>query len=327
MKLTGEINTTISGLSEGIFWDFKEQRLAEEVISYFGFEESMIPEIVPTFSVHGKLSARAAQETGLAQGTEVAYRAGDQPNNAFALGVNNPGEVAATGGTSGVVYGITDQALYDPKSRVNTFAHVNHSWIDFRAGVLLCINGAGITYSWLKNQVAESGMTFPEMEELASLVTPNSDGLRVIPFGNGAERILQNENIGANVMNLNFNRHGRAHLFRAGLEGVAYSFVYGIEVLKELGMNINSMRVGNDNLFQSRIFAETITGLLGCQIDVVATTGASGAARAAGFGSGRYHSIDEAAKSEEVVNTYETGFISEMNKGYEAWKSNLMKLV
>lgn len=327
MKLTGEVNTTVSGLSEGIFWDFKNKEIARPVVNYFGFDEDILPEIVPTFSVHGQLSKKAAEETGLAPGTEVAYRAGDQPNNAFALGVNNPGEVAATGGTSGVVYGITDQPVCDTKFRVNTFAHVTNSHEKFRAGVLLCINGAGITYSWLKNQIAESGSTFEQMEKLAAQVPANSEGLRVISFGNGAERILQNINVGANIINLNFNRHGRSHLFRAGLEGVAFSFVYGMEVLKELGIGISSMRVGNDNLFQSKVFSETITGLLDCTIDVISTTGASGAARAAGFGSGIYASIDEAARLETSVKKYETGKIPELNEGYELWKADLMRLV
>jgi len=326
MKLTGEVNTTISGLSEGIFWDFKKKEIAQPVVSYYGFEKDIIPEIVPTFSIHGQITKKAAEETGLNPGTKVAYRAGDQPNNAFALGVNNPGEVAATGGTSGVVYGITDQPVCDPEFRVNTFAHVNNSEEQFRAGVLLCINGAGITYSWLKNQIAESGSSFEQMEKLAAGVPVNSEGLRVISFGNGAERILQNKNIGANIINLNFNRHGKSHMFRAGLEGVAYSFVFGIEILKELGMNISSMRVGNDNLFQSTIFSETITGLLGCTVEVIASTGASGAARAAGFGAGIYGSIDEAARLETSVKKYDTGKKPEYDEGYQLWKADLMRL-
>ena len=234
MKLTGETNTTIPGLSEGIWWDFKAHSVANFLLDYFGIDEHLVPEVVPTFAVQGNLLPSAADVLGLQEGIPLTYRAGDQPNNAMSLGVIHPGQIAATGGTSGVVYGIVDRPLYDPQSRVNGFAHVNYSKQEPRIGILLCINGAGIQYSWLKQQVAGDGTSYREMDEMISNIPASSDGLRIIPFGNGAERILNNKNLGSHIMNLHFNRHSKAHIYRAALEGIAFSFIYGMEILTEM---------------------------------------------------------------------------------------------
>lgn len=304
MKLTGEINTTISGLSEGIFWDFKQNDVAELVLDDYGIDRSLIPDIVPTFGDQGRLSKAGATATGLQAGIPVCYRAGDQPNNALALNVLHPGEVAATGGTSGVVYGVVDQAVSDPYSRVNGFAHVNYTQEDPRIGVLLCINGAGSQYGWMRHQVAPAEVDYYAMEKEAAGVAVGSEGLHILPFGNGAERVLQNINLGAHIQGLEFNRHGRAHCYRAALEGVAFSFVYGGEILQQMGLRTDIMRVGNDNMFRSQIFSETIATLLNCEIEVLETTGAIGAARGAGYGAGVYRSLDEAMGTLTRVKAY-----------------------
>lgn len=305
MKLTGTINTTISGLSEGIFWDFKTNDLAQLVLDDYGIDRSLIPDRVPTFGDQGRLNEASAAATGLKAGIPVCYRAGDQPNNALSLNVLNPGEIAATGGTSGVVYGVVDQAVSDPYSRVNGFAHVNYTQADPRIGVLLCINGAGSQYGWMRHQVAPTDVDYYEMEKAAADVPVGSEGLHILPFGNGAERVLQNINLGAHIHGLEFNRHGRAHCYRAALEGVAFSFVYGGEILHQMGLRTDIMRVGNDNMFRSQIFSETIATLLNCEIEVLETTGAIGAARGAGYGAGVYQSLDEAMGSLERIKVYQ----------------------
>lgn len=328
LKLTGEARTTISGLSEGIFWDFKENDIAKAVMDYFEFESEMIPEISDTFSIQGKLNSAAAEATGLAEGTLVTYRAGDQPNNALSLGVFNPNEVAATGGTSGVVYGVVDKLIYDNASRINGFAHVNHSSENPRLGLLLCINGAGIQYSWVHKQIALDNKSYEELEKMAETIPVGSDGLRIIPFGNGAERILENQNTGAQINNLHFNLHSRTHFYRAALEGVAFSFVYGFQVLKDLGLNPEVIKVGNDNLFQSKIFSMTIANLLGCKIEVVKTTGAVGAAKASGLGAGYYDSLTDAIKTNEIEQVYyPEKDIDKFRSAYEAWAKDLEKLI
>ena len=328
MKLTGEAKTTVSGLSEGVFWDFKENDLAHSLLNHYGIEKELIPEISNTFDIQGKLTRAAAETTGLVANIPVTYRAGDQPNNALALSVYKPDEVAATGGTSGVVYGIVDKAKYDPLSRVNGFAHVNHKAENPRLGLLLCINGAGIQYSWVKKQMTQSGTTYDEMERMISSIPVGSDGLRIIPFGNGAERMLSNQNPGAQINNLQFNRHTRAHFYRAALEGIAFSFIYGFQVLKELGLNPQVIKVGNDNLFQSKVFSMTIANLLNCSIEVVKTTGAVGAAKASGIGAGIYKDLDEAMTKNEVEGTFEPELDSTAyQEAYEHWGNDLKKLI
>ena len=285
-RMTGEATTTVGGLSEGIFWDFNKNAPAQKLLGYFGFSEKILPALVPTFGNQGKISKKAAAALGLAPGTPVSYRAGDQPNNALSLNVFRPGEVAATGGTSGVVYGIADRPVFDEKGRINAFAHVNHSPSAPRIGLLLCINGAGIQWSWLRRLMGGRRVSFQKMGEMAASAAPGADGLRILPFGNGAERIFSNKNIGAQALGLDFNRHGPEHFCRAALEGIAFSFVLGVKILQEKGLDCSILRAGNDNLFQSGVFSATISALLGCRIELLKTTGATGAAIAAGAGIG-----------------------------------------
>lgn len=324
MKLTGMIHTTVSGLSEGILWDFKNNELAHPLLEHFEINENLIPEIKKTFDNQGITTVKAAKETGLAEGIPVTYRAGDQPNNALSLGVLEPGEVAATGGTSGVLYGIVDQPIYDLKSRINGFAHVNHTKKNPRIGLLLCINGAGILYAWLKKEMGGNKMTYQQMEKLIQPVPIGADGLSILPFGNGAERMLSNKNLGAQINNLQFNRHHKAHFFRAGLEGIAFSFVYGFEILKKLKLQPKVIKVGNDNLFQSEIFSQTIANLLDCEIEVIKTTGAIGAAKASGVGTGIYANLEEAVQSIKVEKSYEPeNSIDEYQEAYQVWRGYL----
>jgi xylulokinase len=297
LRMTGELCTTISGLSEGIFWDFRENSLATFLLDHYGIPESLIPRIVPTFSEQGRLSASVADELGLLKGTPISYRAGDQPNNAFSLNVLNPGEIAATAGTSGVVYGVSDEIKYDPESRVNTFAHVNHSPEVNRLGVLLCINGTGIQYSWLKQNIASSEANYPALNDMARHIAPGSDGLLMFPFGNGAERMLNNADIGAFIHHLNFNIHTEAHLLRAAQEGIVFAFQYGMEIMKQIGIHPQVIRAGNANMFLSPVFRDTLATLTGSIIELYDTDGSEGAAKGAGIGSGLYGSFDEAFSS------------------------------
>ncbi|MCQ2252383.1 MAG: carbohydrate kinase [Bacteroidales bacterium] len=328
MKLTGEIKTTIGGLSEGMFWDFKNNCVAKFLLDYYGFDESLIPEIVPTFSVQGELTEAAAKELGLVKGIKVSYRAGDQPNNALSLSVLNPGEIAATGGTSGVVYGISEEIKYDPLSRVNTFAHVNHTQDLNRLGILLCINGTGILNSWLNKQVAGGAVSYPDMDKIAAGIPIGSEGLSIMPFGNGAERVLQNQNPGAAVMNLNFNIHKSGHMYRAGQEGIAFSFKYGMDIMKTIGINSNVIRAGKANMFFSPVFRNTLATTTGAAIELFNTDGSIGAARGAGIGAGIYKNPEEAFSNLKKVEITEPDVKNQQayDDAYGAWKENLERL-
>lgn len=327
MKLTGEVVTTPSGLSEGIFYDFIKNDVSETILNHYEFDRALIPTITPTLSNQGKLTEKAALETGLEKGIPVSYRAGDQPNNALCLNVLQPGEIAATGGTSGVVYGLVDKAAYDLQSRVNGFAHVNHQAHAPRIGILLCINGAGIQYKWVRENMTKTGMSYKEMDQLADAIPVGSEGLRILPFGNGAERMLTNQNPGAHIGNLQFNVHTQAHFYRAALEGIAFSFVHGINIMDDMGLDVSVMRVGSDNLFRSKIFAQTIANLCNCSIDMVETTGAIGAAKAAGVAVGIYGSVEEAMKNTTVLKTYTpTTNNGAYHTAFEAWSKHLKEL-
>ncbi len=325
MRLTGEICTTVSGLSEGMFWDFKANRVADFLMDYYGFDKNLIPDIKPTFAEQGRVTAAVAEELGLKVGIPVTYRAGDQPNNALSLNVFNPGEIASTAGTSGVVYGVNGEVNYDPKSRVNTFAHVNHTADQTRLGVLLCINGTGILNSWVKRNVVPEGVSYSGMNDLAAQAPIGSDGLSVIPFGNGAERVLENKETGCSIHGINFNVHNRSHLLRAAQEGIVFSFKYGMEIMQGMGMELKKIHAGNANMFLSPIFRDTLAGVTGAVIELYDTDGSVGAAKGAGMGAGIYKNHDEAFATLEKLRVVEPSAAdaARYQEAYERWKSLL----
>jgi xylulokinase len=324
MRMTGNINTTISGLSEGIFWDFKSKSIAEKILIYYGIDKKLLPDVVDTFSVQGELSTKAAEELGLSPGTKIAYRAGDQPNNAFSLNVLNAGEVAATAGTSGVVYGIIESPEYDALSRVNTFVHVNHTKKAEKYGVLLCVNGTGILNSWLQKNLM-AGNSYEEMNEIAMHAPIGADGLSFIPFGNGAERIMENNDIGARLSGLNFNRHNQSHVLRAGQEGIVFAMNYGFNIMKDMGMELNTIRAGHANMFLSPLFREAFANITSSVVELYNTDGAQGAARGAGVGAGIYANYAEAFIGLKTIETVEPSppLFGAYEDAYENWLKNL----
>ena len=321
MRLTGNAYTTVSGLSEGIFWDFQKNAPCKELLDYFGFDETLLPPVKPSFGVQGTLTRHAAEHLGLEPGIPVTYRAGDQPNNALSLDVFNPGEIASTAGTSGVVYGVIGEVSYDPLSRVNTFAHVNHTAADPRLGVLLCINGTGILNSWMRRNVAPEGVSYAQMNQLAAGAPIGSGGVSILPFGNGAERMLENREVGCSVHGVNFNHHGKAHLLRAAQEGIVFSFQYGIEIMEAMGMKVDKIHAGMANMFQSKIFRDTLAGVSGATIELFDTDGSVGAAKGAGIGAGIYKDHREAFSTLERLDVIYPEQEAAYREAYERWKS------
>lgn len=325
-KLTGEICTNPEGLSEYMLWNFKTHDISDDMLLHMGIDRSILPEVRTTFCDQGHVTAKAAVEFGLAEGIPVTYRAGDQPNNALSLNVFEPGEIASTAGTSGVVYGINGVIAYDTLSRVNNFAHVNHSEKETRIGVMTCISGTGILNSWIKHNVAMPGMSYDEMNRVAAEAPVGSAGLSILPFGNGAERVLENRQIGCSFNGINFNIHKRAHIFRAAQEGIVFSLMYGMEIMKQIGMKIDKIHAGFANMFLSPIFRETLASVSGATIELFDTDGAVGAARGAGIGAGLYSDPAEAfASLTRVDQTFPDHNPAPYLEAYELWKSFLMK--
>ena len=331
-RMTGELVTTASGLSEGILWDAQNEAPAGFLLDYFDFDHSVLPEYRQSFGDHGRVHSGAAEELGVPAGTPVTYRAGDQPNNALSLSVLEPGELAATAGTSGVVYGVVDHPAYDPKSRVNTFVHVNHRPDHHRYGVLLCVNGTGITNRWMKLHAldnAHGSVPYPEMNEIAIRAPVGSDGLVVLPFGNGAERTLENNDIGASIHGLNFNVHRREHLLRASQEGIVFALGYGLEIMRDMGMKIDLVKAGHANMFQSKLFRDAFTAVSGATLELYSTDGAEGAARGAGIGSGTFASPEEAFAGLELASSMTpddvmADDVAGYEQAYRHWKDVLL---
>ncbi|MEA5457465.1 FGGY family carbohydrate kinase [Arcicella sp. LKC2W] len=327
MKLTGEITSSNSSLSEGIFWDFQTNDISTDVMKHYGFSSNILPEVRPVFSNHGGLSSSMADLLGLQAETPVTYKAGDQPNNALSLNVLDPGEVAATAGTSGVIYSVSDKVSYDPKSRVNTFAHVNHQLNnENRLGTLLCINGTGILNRWVRDNVA-SGLSYQEMNALASKVSEGANGLRILPFGNGAERVLENKTVGSVLQGINFNVHTNAHIIRAAQEGIAFSLKYGMDIMAENGTKPSVIRAGKANMFLSDIFSQSLVNVTGVGVELYDTDGAKGAALGAGIGNSYFTNPKEAFVNMEKIGTVEpeTSKSDSYKEIYADWKAILEK--
>ncbi len=328
MKMTDQIKTTPSGLSEGIMWDFEADGLADFVLDNYGISKDLVAETVPTFSIQGELTSAAAKELGLTAGTPISYRGGDQPNNALSLNVLQPGEIAVTAGTSGVVYGVSGKKSYDKLSRVNVFVHVNHAATDPRYGVLLCLNGTGILNSWLKHNVVDgSGLDYPQMNDLAASVPVGSDGLVILPYGNGAERTLENKNIGASIHGLNFNIHKKPHVLRAAQEGIVFALNYGLGIMCDMGIELKTVKAGNANMFLSPLFAEAFATVTGAAVELYNTDGSQGAARGAGIGAGIYKAPEQAFTGLEPVKTIKPNqkLMKDYEQAYQNWLDILSK--
>jgi xylulokinase len=329
LRLTHEPCTTVSGLSEGILWDFERMDVADKLMEYYGFDRGLIPRTVPTFAIQGVLTREAAEALRLKPGIPISYRAGDQPNNALSLNVMNPGEIAATAGTSGVMYGVTGKNVFDERNRVNTFAHVNYTREHPMKGVLLCINGTGIQYHWIKRGVLGNRHTYEEMNAMAAGVEVGSRGLLCFPFGNGAERSLENRDVKGQFSGINFNIHDKSHLIRAAQEGIAFSFRYGLDILKSMGLEMSAIRAGDTNLFQSKVFKEAFVNTCDVNLTIYNTDGSQGAARGAGIGVGYYSSPEEAFQGLKVVEELhpESSLTGLYLEKYEGWKEKLLYLL
>lgn len=320
-RFTGQLTTTPSALSEGIFWDFREQQVSDKLMHQFGFRRDIIPDIQPVFSGHGSLKKEVADELSLKEGIPVTYKAGDQPNNALSLNVLEPGDVAATAGTSGVIYGVSDELTYDPKSRVNSFAHVNHQNSLTRVGVLLCINGTGILNRWIRN--LGGNVSYPQMNEMAAMIRPGSEGLFVLPFGNGAERMLNNKIVGAHLQHIDLNKHNTAHLIRAAQEGIAFAFRYGLDIMRSNGMQPAVIKAGKANMFLSPVFTEAFVNATGVPVELYDCDGSVGAALGAGIGSGYYSHPAEAFQKRQALNLIQPTQTRLYDELYSSWKNIL----
>ena len=326
MKLSGQVTTTISALSEGIFWDFPKHELSKDVMNYFGFDSSVIPPIKKVFETHGSLKVEVASVLSLKANIPVSYKAGDQLNNALSLNVLQPGEVAATAGTSGVIYSVSDTLAYDPQSRVNTFAHVNHTEQQKRLGILLCINGTGIMNSWIR-KIAGTNFSYAEMNKAAGKLKPGSNGLSILPFGNGAERMLNNKTVGAHMHNIDLNKHSAAHIFRAGQEGIAFAFRYGLDIMRDNGLSPTVIRAGKANLFLSDVFTTAFVNATHVPVELFACDGSVGAAIGAGLGAGMYASEKEAFANMKRLQYIEPSGSSTHDELYQAWKQLLQQRI
>ena len=327
MKLTGEVQTTVSGLSEGILWDFQEKSLAYSLLEHYGFDQGLIPDIVPTFASQATVTDAVAGQLGLPSGVKVAYRAGDQPNNALSLNVLQPGEVATTAGTSGVIYGVSDRLKYDPQSRVNTFAHVNYTKKQPLYGILACVNGTGILNSWLKNQLLGGRLSYEAMNDLAASVPIGAEGMVVLPFGNGAERTLENAELGAYIQGIEFNTHTNAHVLRAAQEGIVFALKYSFDIMQDMGIAINKVKAGKANMFLSPVFQEAFANVTGTRLELYNTDGSVGAARGAGIGVGIYHTPAEAFEGLQQVGTVEPSneLQPKYQEAYQRWLTILQQ--
>jgi len=327
MRLTGEPATTLTGLSEGIWWDYARQQVSEELLRHYEIDKQLLPPLVPVFGEQGRVTKQAAEQLQIPAGIPVSYRAGDQPNNAFSLKVLHPGEAAATAGTSAVIYSVTDRAAADERSRINTFIHVTHQPRQPRYGLLLCINGAGILNGWLRKYFSNAG--YEDMNRQAAQKEAGADGLLFFPFGNGAERVLENRLLQAHLMELDLNRHSSAHIFRAAQEGVVFALKYGHDILQQTGSAVQVIRAGMANMFLSPVFREVFTHTTGAVLELYETDGAQGAARGAGVGAGLYASWEECFTGMyKVMELHpETTYQQRYAAIYEKWKNRLQQIM
>ncbi|MFL6335582.1 MAG: xylulokinase [Pyrinomonadaceae bacterium] len=294
LRLTGEKATDVADASGTLLFDVTHRKWSDEMLELAGLDRSLLPRAFESSEITGRVSAEGAKATGLLEGTPVVAGAGDQAAGAVGMGIVRPGAVSATIGTSGVVFAATDRPALDPKGRVHTFCHA----VPERWHVLGVSQGAGLSLRWFRDQFgagADDGRDpYERLGEEADTVPPGADGVLWAPYLMGERTPHLDPHARAALVGLNAS-HRRAHVVRAILEGVAFSLRDTFTIFEEMGVPVESIRLGGGGA-RSRVWRQIQADVYGREVELVeADEGAAyGAALLAGVGGGAWTSVDDA---------------------------------
>ena len=294
LQLTGVRATDVSDASGTLLLDVANRRWSQEMLKATRLDARCLPQLFESQQVVGTITAHAALETGLAEGTPVVAGAGDQAAGAIGMGIVKAGDVSATIGTSGVVFAATDQPFLDPQGRLHTFCHA----IPNRWHVMGVTQAAGLSLRWFRDTFGiVNGVTESPYESLsreASAIPAGADGVLWAPYLMGERTPHLDSEVRGALIGLAAS-HGRGHIIRAILEGVAFSLKDTLTIFAEIGVPVNDIRLGGGGALsplwrqiQADVYAKPVSQLKAEQ------GAAHGAAVLAGVGAGLWTSVDDA---------------------------------
>jgi xylulokinase len=294
LQLTGVRATDVSDASGTLLLDVAHRRWSKEILEATHLDARCLPQLFESQQVAGKITARAALETGLAEGTPVVAGAGDQAAGAIGMGIVKAGDVSATIGTSGVVFAATDQPFLDPQGRLHTFCHA----IPNRWHVMGVTQAAGLSLRWFRDTFGTidgaKSSPYDSLSREAAAIPPGADGVMWAPYLMGERTPHLDSEVRGALIGLAAS-HGRGHIIRAILEGVAFSLKDTLTIFAEIGVPVNDIRLGGGGALsplwrqiQADVYAKPVSQLVAEQ------GGAHGAAILAGVGAGLWPSVDDA---------------------------------
>jgi xylulokinase len=294
LRLTGESAIDVADASGTLMLNVAKRQWAGEVLEKTGIDGRVLPKLCESPEICGRICDAGARESGLAAGTPVVAGAGDQAAGAVGIGINRPGTVSATIGTSGVVFAATDRPALDPRGRLHTFCHA----IPDRWHVMGVTQAAGLSLRWFRDQLgggeALPGDGYDQMCAAAARVSPGSEGAYWAPYLMGERTPHLDPDARAAFVGLTAS-HTRAHLIRAVLEGVAFSLKDTFTILDEIGVPASQIRLGGGGA-RSAVWRQIQADVFGSVVQILAAEegAAYGAAILAGVGAACWSSVDEA---------------------------------
>lgn len=319
LKLSGDKASDVADSSGTLLFDVPNRKWSDEMLSAFEIDEKLLPKVYESIEVTGKISKTAADVTGLKVGTLLVAGAGDNAAGAIGMGITEKGKTSSTIGTSGVIFAVTDAPKLDLKGRIHTLCHaIPNRW--HNTGVTLA---AGLSFKWFRENFGD-GKLYDELVNEAEKVSSGSDGAIWLPYLMGERSPHLDPNARAAFVGLTAS-HTKAHLTRAVLEGVAFSLRDSLEIFKESGAEISSVRLGGGGA-KSKLWRQIQADVYNKSVEIIeADEGAAfGAAILAGVGAGAWKTVDEACeKTIHVTEKIEpnAASVEKLNRNYEAYKT------
>jgi xylulokinase len=319
LKLSGDKASDVADSSGTLLFDVQNRKWSGEMLSAFSIDEAILPKVYESIEVTGRVSESGASETGLKIGTPIIAGAGDNAAGAIGMGIVEVGKVSATIGTSGVIFAVSDKPRLDLQGRIHTLCHAMPGrW--HNTGVTL---SAGLSFKWFRENFGD-GNSYDELVHEAEKVPSGSEGAIWLPYLMGERTPHLDANARAAFIGITAS-HTKAHFTRAVLEGVAFSLRDSLEIFKESGVEISSIRLGGGGA-KSKLWRQIQADIYGKSVEIIeADEGAAfGAAILAGVGVGAWKSVEEACeKTIRVAETIEPNADSQetLNRNYEAYKT------
>lgn len=292
-KLTGEVNTEVSDAAGTLLFDVKKKEWSKEFIETLGLKDDILPPVIESIDLGGKISETTARLTPLKEGIPVVAGGADNACGAVGSGIIKKGRIMVSIGSSGVVLAQTDQPYADKKGRIHLFNHAKpNSW--YMMGVML---SAGISFNWLKDSLFDGHLNYEKLNEKAMDIEIGSEGLIFLPYLYG-ERTPHRDADARGVFFGISGRHKQGHFIRSVMEGITFGLKDSLRLIQQQNIKSKEIRVIGGGA-KSKIWQQILADIFGYPISLlnIEEGPAFGAAIIAGIGIGVFKSFKEVSDS------------------------------